>query len=39
MAEKILKSDTPHQVFNKLSDNTQMRYSDFFKIYLKNIYS
>ena len=37
--QKILKSDTPHQAFNKLSKNSRNKYSSFFKIYLKNIYS
>jgi len=37
--QKILKSDTPHQAFNKLSKNSKNKYSNFFKIYLKNIYS
>ena len=37
--QKILKSDTPHQAFNKLSKNKKNKYSSFFEIYLKNIYS
>ena len=36
--QKILKSDTPHQAFDKLNLTSKKRYSNFFKIYLKNIY-
>ncbi|MDA8841254.1 DUF3488 and transglutaminase-like domain-containing protein [Candidatus Pelagibacter bacterium] len=36
---KILNSDTPHQAFEKLNDKTKKKYQNFFKIYLKNIYS
>jgi len=36
---KVLNSDTPHQAFEKLNDKTKKKYQNFFKIYLKNIYS
>jgi hypothetical protein len=36
---KVLNSDTPHQAFEKLNDKTKKKYQNFFRIYLKNIYS
>jgi len=37
--QKILKSDTPHQAFDKLNLTSKKRYSNFFKIYIRSIYS